>query len=258
MPILPSNPGAPPGPDVCAGRKVTETHKAVLWKFLRDDPTCPSRLGLQASADMPEQMTVTLRHIHRLRKAWGLNRGKGRPRRVDGQKKSGAAGASRPCHPCSVVCWRARMRRVVAPTRGDECGHALAAASDAPRSHAASRRRLSPGASPRADAASSLPRAVVCAPRGARAPDGVRAPRASAADAAGPGGAPCNADAVPWATRAHRCCWGAAPRAGAPAGRPDGLRRWAPERLLESRAQAQGHAHAAGPPHGGLTSRHHP
>src|SRR5512146_1657109 len=87
MPIPQSNPADAPGPDMCAGRKGTETHKALLWKFLNDDPTCPSRLVLHALADTSEPMAVTLRHIKRVRKAWGLNRGKGRPRRVDGQKK---------------------------------------------------------------------------------------------------------------------------------------------------------------------------
>ena len=88
MHIPPSNPEDTPGPDLCTGRKVTETHKALLWKLLNDDPTCPSRLVLHAIAETPEQIAVTLRHINRLRKAWGLNRGQGRPRRVDGQKKS--------------------------------------------------------------------------------------------------------------------------------------------------------------------------
>ena len=74
-------------PDVCAGRKVTETHKALLWQVLNDDPTCPSRMVLHAIAATQGQMAVTLRHINRLRKAWGLNRGKGRPRRAGSQKK---------------------------------------------------------------------------------------------------------------------------------------------------------------------------
>jgi hypothetical protein len=80
--------GDDPSPDFCAGRKVTETHKALLWKLLNADPTCPSRLVLQALADTPEQMVVTLRHSNRLRQAWGLNRGQGRPRRAGLQKKS--------------------------------------------------------------------------------------------------------------------------------------------------------------------------
>ena len=77
-----------PSPDWCAGRKVTETHKALLWQFLNDDPTCPSRLVLHAIAETQGQIVVTLRHINRLRKAWGLNRGKGRPRREGSQKTS--------------------------------------------------------------------------------------------------------------------------------------------------------------------------
>lgn len=75
-------------PEFWAGRKVAETHKALLWQFLNDDPTCPSRLVLHTIAETQEPIVVTLRHINRLRKAWGLNRGKGRPRRVVCQKKS--------------------------------------------------------------------------------------------------------------------------------------------------------------------------
>ena len=88
MSIPQSNLGDNSGPDLCAGRKVTETHQALLWKLCNDDPTGPSRLGLQASAETPEQSAITLRHINRWRKAWGLNRGKRRPRRVDDQKNS--------------------------------------------------------------------------------------------------------------------------------------------------------------------------
>jgi hypothetical protein len=88
MPIPQSNPSKAPSPDWCAGRKVTEAHKAWLWTVLNDDPTCPSRLVLHTIAETQEQMVVTLRHINRLRKAWGRNRGKGRPRRGACQKKS--------------------------------------------------------------------------------------------------------------------------------------------------------------------------
>jgi len=74
-------------PEFCAGRKVTDTHKALLWKLLNDDPNCPSRMVLHAIAETQVQISVTLRQINRLRKAWGLNRGKGRPRRAGSQKK---------------------------------------------------------------------------------------------------------------------------------------------------------------------------
>src|SRR2546426_8171477 len=88
MPIPQSHPSNAPSPDWCAGRKVTEAHKAWLWQVLNDDPTCPSRLVLHTMAETQEPIAVTLRQINRLRKAWGLNRGKGRPRRVAGQKKA--------------------------------------------------------------------------------------------------------------------------------------------------------------------------
>lgn len=87
MPITQSNPVDDASPAFCAGRKVTETHKALLWQLLNDDPTCPSRLVLQAVVETQGQISVTLRQINRLRKAWGLNREKGRPRRVGSQKK---------------------------------------------------------------------------------------------------------------------------------------------------------------------------
>jgi len=66
---------------------MAETHKALLWQLLNDDPNCLSRLVLHVLAETPVQISVTLRHINRLRKAWGLNRGKGRPRRAGSQKK---------------------------------------------------------------------------------------------------------------------------------------------------------------------------
>ena len=87
MPITQRNPVDDARLGFGAGRKMTETHKALLWQFLNDDPACPSRMVLHAIAETQVQISVTLRQINRLRKAWGLNRGKGRPRRVGSQKK---------------------------------------------------------------------------------------------------------------------------------------------------------------------------
>jgi hypothetical protein len=81
------NPVDEASPAFCAGRKVTETHKALLWQLLNDDPHCPSRLVLHTITETQGQISVSLRQINRLRKAWGLNRGKGRPRRTGFQKK---------------------------------------------------------------------------------------------------------------------------------------------------------------------------
>jgi len=86
MPLTQRNPVDDARRGFCAGRKVTETPQALLWPCLNDDPHCPSRMVLHAIAETPVQISVTLRHINRLRKAWGLNRGKGRPRRGGSQK----------------------------------------------------------------------------------------------------------------------------------------------------------------------------
>ena len=77
MPIPQSHPRNAPSPHWCAGRKGTEAHKAWLWKVLNDDPTCPSRLVLHTMAETQEPIAVTLRHINRVRKAWGSIVGKG-------------------------------------------------------------------------------------------------------------------------------------------------------------------------------------
>jgi len=96
MPIIQKNPADESSPAWCAGRKVTETHQALLGPLLHDDPTCPSRMVLHTSAETQGQMAVTLRHIKGLRKAWGLNRGTGRPRRATSQQKVCVSGAARP------------------------------------------------------------------------------------------------------------------------------------------------------------------
>ena len=87
MQRTPRNPVDDARPAFGAGRKVTDTHKTLLWQLLNDDPTCPSRMVLHAIAETQVQISVTLRQINRLRKAWGLNRGQGRPRRAGSQKK---------------------------------------------------------------------------------------------------------------------------------------------------------------------------
>ena len=87
MPITQRDPVGDSSPECCAGSKVTETHQALLWQLLNDDPHCPSRMVLHSIAESQVQISVTLRQINRLRKRWGLNRGKGRPRRAGSQKK---------------------------------------------------------------------------------------------------------------------------------------------------------------------------
>src|SRR3989442_14212393 len=97
------HPGDDASPTFWAGRKVDETHKALLWQCLNDDPPCPSRLVLHALAETQVQISVTLRQINRLRKAWGLYRGKGRTRRAVSHKTIWVAGFAGLALPTSVV-----------------------------------------------------------------------------------------------------------------------------------------------------------
>ena len=50
MHIMQSNPVDDASPALCAGRKVTATHKALLWQLLNDHPACPSRRVLHTIA----------------------------------------------------------------------------------------------------------------------------------------------------------------------------------------------------------------
>ena len=82
MPLAPSqrmrNP--PSRPSFCAGRKLGEVEKALVWKFLHDDPQCPSRLLLDKVAQAHAPLDISVGHLNRLRRRWQLNRSKGRPR----------------------------------------------------------------------------------------------------------------------------------------------------------------------------------
>ncbi len=69
----------PASPSFCAGRKLSEVEKAVLWSVLHEDPQCPSRLLLDKVAQTHTPIDISVRHLNRLRGWWQLNRPKGRP-----------------------------------------------------------------------------------------------------------------------------------------------------------------------------------
>jgi hypothetical protein len=56
--------------------------KALLWQLLHEDPECPTRALLDKVAHMQRALTVSVRHLNRLRATWQRNRRKGRPRHV--------------------------------------------------------------------------------------------------------------------------------------------------------------------------------
>src|SRR5215831_12581966 len=70
----------PSSPSLCAGRKLGDIEKALVWKVLHDDPQCPSRLLLDKVAQAHAPMEISIGHLNRLRRQWQLNRPKGRPR----------------------------------------------------------------------------------------------------------------------------------------------------------------------------------
>ena len=69
-------------PSFCAGRKLGDVEKALLWTLLHEDPECPSHVLLNKVAQTQAPILVSIRHLNRLRVTWQLNRRKGRPRQV--------------------------------------------------------------------------------------------------------------------------------------------------------------------------------
>src|SRR5882672_1315114 len=93
MPLAPPqrklNP--PPSPSFCAGRKLGDVEKAIVWNLLQDDPQCPSRLLLDKVTQTHASLDISVRHLNRLRNQWQLNRPKGRPRHTPGLRPTAAS-----------------------------------------------------------------------------------------------------------------------------------------------------------------------
>jgi hypothetical protein len=64
-------------------RKLDAVQKAWLWQLLQDDPSCPSRVVLQKAAGRHQVISISTRHLNRLRRKWGVNRPRGRPCQAD-------------------------------------------------------------------------------------------------------------------------------------------------------------------------------
>ena len=95
MHLSPSKPTLDEGasPFFCAGRKLSDVEKALLWTLLHEDPECPTRGLLDKVAHRQRPMAVSVRHLNRWRAQWQRNRRKGRPRQAEGRPPvaSGAA-----------------------------------------------------------------------------------------------------------------------------------------------------------------------
>jgi hypothetical protein len=78
-------------PPFCAGRKLSDIDKALLWNLLHEDPACPTRALLDKVVHMQRSMRVSVRHLNRLRATWQRNRHKGRPRHAACSAAAGGA-----------------------------------------------------------------------------------------------------------------------------------------------------------------------
>ena len=74
----------PASPSFSDGTKLHGIEKAFLWQQFTQAPTCPTRVVLQRAVEHHLTISVSPRHINRLRQKWNLNRPKGRPRQATG------------------------------------------------------------------------------------------------------------------------------------------------------------------------------
>lgn len=66
--------------EIFSGRKLTVIQITVLREVFQQDSECPTVMVLKKlEEEYQEQVTVSIRHINRLRVRWGVNRKKGRP-----------------------------------------------------------------------------------------------------------------------------------------------------------------------------------
>jgi hypothetical protein len=70
-------------PNFFDGRKVNIDQKLFLWELLQEDSECPSSALLLKMELEYGKISITIRHLNRLRASWGLSRDKGRPRKSD-------------------------------------------------------------------------------------------------------------------------------------------------------------------------------
>jgi hypothetical protein len=66
-------------PSFAGGRKLTEVHGVQLWAAIREKPAQPSRRVLCDLAKAGSPLSISVRHLNRLRVKWELSRNRGRP-----------------------------------------------------------------------------------------------------------------------------------------------------------------------------------
>ena len=61
-------------------KKVTEDQQLMLYKWIQEDPTCPSQKLIERARQSGINLRITLRHLNRIRSNWGYSCPKGRPK----------------------------------------------------------------------------------------------------------------------------------------------------------------------------------
>src|SRR5207249_2899293 len=76
-----------------AGRTRGDVEHVLVWRWLHDDPACPSRVLLAKVAETRTPLPVSVRQRHRLRVLGQRKRPKGRPRHAEGRPPGGSGAA---------------------------------------------------------------------------------------------------------------------------------------------------------------------
>jgi len=81
------------------GSKISSVQQISIYKIVEQNPECPTRLVIENYAIVEKNFDITVRHVNRLRRSWGLSRKRGRPCRdepVRGNSVVGAVIVARP------------------------------------------------------------------------------------------------------------------------------------------------------------------
>jgi len=63
-----------------SGYKFTQSQQKIILEILQDNPNISSPKLIQKMKDMNTPLSISERHLNRVRVLWGLNRNQGRPK----------------------------------------------------------------------------------------------------------------------------------------------------------------------------------
>lgn len=75
-------------PEFSDGTKITATQKVHVWTVIREEPAIPTRRVFEKMAENGVTLSISVRHVNRLRRQWSLCGVKGRPRGVKSESAS--------------------------------------------------------------------------------------------------------------------------------------------------------------------------